>query len=572
MPQLLTATGAAATTGDATVTTPPIQYLTASGTAQSSGSAVTVTTLPLGGVTDFGIWISGQPDTAMSRDVSHATGTDSTAQRGWLTATAPTSYTPDGVAPLWNQAVYAGVGIKWTNLAAGEKHAYDNVQLESVNLGNRLSFAAMSWQGRACYTAQSSVNFCTVQTSTSMALSGTSSGKITYTGAPAGRWGYWINPATPTGMAPCTPGEVLNASVSLSMQRNAWWSAGVQFYDSSYNQLPSAGTWYFSAYQQHPGGGAWDTSYVYNITAPANAVWVSVVPHISINSTPSATDAIAPVGEVTYVDAHRIWTRPYNVLSTPTSYTSPRNLTITLKANRVNLVNNPNFAVDTWGWGAFGTTGPYPISQDPTTGRTTNGSLKYSVPAGLSTYSAYGTIIGPTLLTAWSTNDIGGFGWQTSTTYTTSVYVKLGPGCPPITLLPGYTPIAGVLNTTDALNHPELVDENGWIRLWATFMTSPSDNGLVALGLSLNSADVLAAGQGATFWVDNALSEQGAQLLDYFDGSSTGFDYLWAGTASRSSSHYYRGFRSNYYRLNDIVKNSVPHGTQFQILVAQPPS
>lgn len=572
MPQLLTATAAASSAGDAAVTTPPVQHLSAAGGASSSGESAVANELPLGGLTDFGLWVAGQPDTAMSRDVSHATGTDSSASRGWLAATAPTSYTPAGATPLWNEAVYAGVGVKWTGVAAGEKHSFGNVQFEKVTQGNRLNWAATSWEGRTCYTAQSNVNGCYVSASTTTALSGTTSGEIIYTGLASGSWGYWINPATPTGMAPCTPGEVLSASVSVNMQRAAWWTAGVQFYDTSYNML---GSWNYSQFQQHPGGGKWSTSYVFNVTAPANTAWVAVVPHISINSTPSATDATAPIGEVAYCDAHRIWSRPYNVQGTPTAYTSPRELAITVKANRVNLVNNPSFTSDTWGWGAFGTgNAPYPVSQDSTTGRTTKGTLKFSVPANLSTYTGLSSTIGTGLLTGWNTNDVGGFGWQPSTTYTSSAYVKLGPGCPPITLYTGgYTATAGVLSTTDALlSHPELVDENGWIRLWGTFTTGGNDNGLVGLKLGISLADVEAGGQGATFWVDDAANETGTQLLDYFDGNSPGSDYLWAGTTNRSSSHYYRGFRSNYYRLNDIVKAAVPHGTQFQILVAQPPS
>lgn len=579
---LLTASGAASSTGDAAAIELANQHLTSSGSAVSGGDASIANELPLGGLTDFGIWSITQPDTAMTRDVSHnQIFNDATTTRIWLAATAPTAYAPAGGSPLWNGAVYAGIGIKWLSLPTGDKHSFDNVQFEQNNLGNRLSWAATSWQGRTCYIGQASVNYATVQSSTDTALTGTTSGKITYTGAPANSWGYWINPTTPTGMTPCTPNEVLNASVSLSMQRKAWWSAGLQFYDVNYNPLPGVGQWYTNGYQQHPGGGNWDTSYVYNITVPANAVWVAVVPHISINSTPSASDSIAPVGEVAYTDAHRIWSRPYNLLyGTPSTYATPGKLSIDVLANRINLVNNPSFANDIWGWGAYGNgSAPYPASQDGSTGRVTNGALKFSVPANVATYSGVSTTMGPSLLTGWSTSDIGGFGWQPNTTYTASLYVKPGPGTPNITLLVGpagepndYTPTAGVLTTNDALNHPELIDENGWIRLWATFTTASNDSGLVDIWLSINSSDVTRGGVGVTFWVDDVLCEEGNQLLDYFDGSSPSADYLWAGTPWRSSSHYYQGFRSNNYRLNDIVKSVAPHGSQYQILLAQPPS
>jgi hypothetical protein len=181
-----------------------------------------------------------------------------------------------------------------------------------------------------------------------------------------------------------------------------------------------------------------------------------------------------------------------------------------------------------------------------------------------------GSSLGIALLTAWSNANVGGFGWKTNLLYTLSAYVKLGPNCPPVTLSTGYTPIAGVTSTLDAVHYPELVDGD-WLRLWATFRTSSSDDGLVSASLGVNTADVTAGGTGISFWVDDALCEQGDRLLEYFDGSSPGSDYLWSGTPGYSSSHYYPEFRANAYRLNDIVRAQVPHGTQFQIRYARPP-
>lgn len=551
----------------ASITNNRVRFLTGHGTAQSSGSAAVLRKLPVGGLTDFGLWSAAQPDSAMSRDMSHSSGSDSTNTKSWLTTSVPTTYAPAGRL-LWNQAAYAGIGIKWTGLATGERHAFDNVQLEKAPSGNRLSWNATSWEGRRCYTSQSTVNYSNVSTSSDKALSGKNSGMIVYTGAPAGQWGYWINPTSPNGMAPCIAGEIISGSVSVNMQRAAWWSAGLQFYDATFTQL---GSWNFSAYQQHPGGGKWDTSYVYSMTVPSTAVWVAVVPHISVNSTPAATDSIAPIGETAYCDMHRIWARPYSLSGTPTAYTTPRKLSISVKANRVNLINNPGLDADLWGWGftPHGTI-PNPLVWDGTTGRTKTGSLKFTIPPNPGSFGLP-TTLGTALLTAWSTSQVGGYGWATSATYTSSLYVRLGPGCPAVTLVPGgYTATAGVLSTDDALaHHPELVDGD-WIRLWGTFTTGDSDDGLVGLRAVVNSADIPA--QGASFWVDDAMSEIGDQPLPYFDGGSKGADYLWAGTPGRSSSHYYRGFRSSAYRLKDIVQSAVPHGTQFTLLYAQPPT
>lgn len=565
--QALTTSGAAsAFSGHAVITTNRVHFLRASGSASASGFAAVARKLPVGGVTDFGIWITGQPDTAMSRDMTHRSGGDSTASQSWLSATVPTSYAPAGNL-LWNAAAYTGIGIKWIGLTAGERHSFGNMQLERASSGNRLSWDATTWEGRICYTASAAINFCTVVSSSARALSGMNSGLITYTGATAGSWGYSIDPAAPTGMAACTTGEVINGSVSVNMQRAAWWSAGLHFYDATYTQI---GTWSSSAYQQHPGSGKWDTSYVYTVTVPTSAVWVAVVPHISINSTPAATDSIAPVGETAFCDMHRVWARPYNLAGTPTSYTAPRKITINIEANRINLVNNPGFDADLWGWGDTGHgTAPNPLVWDSTTGRAKPGSLKYTIPSSPGTYGLP-AVLGPSLLIGGSTSQVGGFGWKPSTMYTSSVYVKLGPGCPAVSLVcDGYTPSAGVLSTDDALaHHPELI-EGAWIRLWATFATSASADGLVNLRATITAAAIPAGG--ASFWIDDALSESGGQVLPYFDGGSPGADYLWAGTAGRSSSHYYRGFRANAYRLNDVVRSAVPHGTQFTLLYAQPP-
>lgn len=572
MAQLLTASGSAAASSGtpASITSKKSWRIGASGTASAYGRASAISRiLPQGGLTDLGIWATGQPDTVMSRDLGRQVGADTTAARGWLAASAPVAYSPTGGTPLWETAVYAGVGIKWASVPNAQKHAWHQVQMEAAATGNRLSWDATSWEGRRTYTAQANGQYCTVDTSTDTALSGTKCGKIVYAGAPAGTWGYWINPTPPTGMTPCLPGERISGSVSIRMNRAAWWTAGLQFYDANYAQIN--GYWY-NAYRQHPGGNAWDTSFVFDLPAPANTAYVAVVPEISINSTPVATDAIAPVGEIVYCDMHRIWSRPYNLANTPTPYQPPRKITIDVKANRVNLVNNPSLDKDTKGWGVFGAgTAPTVLARDAVQGRTRPGALKFSVPATVGSYGGVSSIIGVGLLTSWSTSNVGGFGWNPSTTYTVSAYVKLGPKCPPVTLYVGYTPIAGVTSTTAALNeHPELI-EGDWIRLWATIVTSSSDDGLISASLGMQTSAITAGGVGVSFWTDDVMSEEGDQLGEYFDGASPGSDYLWAGIPGYSSSHYYRGYRSAAYRLRDIVRSVVPHGTQYELRYARPP-
>ncbi|MFI0265657.1 hypothetical protein [Streptomyces luteogriseus] len=575
MPQELKASGSALaqSLSALSIETKRRYALTASGAARASGSALAANrVLPAGGMTDFGVWASTQPDTAMTRDLSRSVGTDATASRGWLTASAPTEYRRNGGPVLWNAAVYAGIGIKWAGVPSGQKQSFHQAQMELArSTENRLSWDATSWESRGCYTAQSNAQWCTVETTTEAAFSGMHAGKITYSGAVANEWGYWIIPVPSIGMAACTPGEKLNGSVSVRMNRAAWWTAALYFYDANYVQI---GTFRYSEYKQHPGNGKWDTSRVYTQVVPANAVWVAVVPRISVNSTPAATDSVATVGEVAFCDMHRIWSSPYNVAGTPTSYKSPKKLTIDVKAKRVNYLNNPGFDVDMRGWGAFGTgNAPFPASVDTAVGRQKAGSLRFSVAGNIaSTAMGVSGRIGVGTLRAWSTNSVGGGGLKPSTKYMVSAYVKLGQKCPPVTLgfLSTHTVLSGVTSTRDAENNPALV-ESGWVRLWALIRTAEGDDGVVYANLGVNTADVTAGGVPISFWVDDALVEDGDQLLPYFDGNSPGSDYLWSGTPGYSSSHYYPEFRANAYRLRDIVQAQVPHGTQIDIRYARPP-
>ncbi|MFJ1700385.1 hypothetical protein ACIOHC_35940 [Streptomyces sp. NPDC088252] len=565
---------ASATASSVPITSKRSAQLTAGGTATATGSASLVRSLPSGGLTDFGFWDSSQPDAVMTRSVNPAgagIGTDVTASRAHISATAPKEYNPTGSLALWKSAAYAGVGIKWTGMPNAQTHAYSQVQFEEVSFSNRLSWAATSWEEAATYVAHPLTHYCEVSRSSEASYSGSYSGKIVYSGhsVPAGIWGYGIVPVNRTGMVRCAPGEFVGGSVAVKMQRAALWTVGVMFFDENFQMIGA--NWYYKAQSVHPGGGKWAVSAAQYFTAPAGTAWVAAGPRISVNSSWDARDNVAVAGEVAYTDMHRVWTFPYSVQGTPTDYVSPRKLTIDIKANRVNLVNNPSIASATAGWGTGGYgTMPFPGSYDGTQGRLKPGAYKFSTPADLTPYTP-SAIMSAGLLTNWSTSSVGGFGWKPSTIYTSSVYVKLGPNCPNLTLEAGYAPIDGVL-TTDAARaeHPELIDGE-WIRLWATYMTGPGENGLISLSVTLKTAEVQATGSGALFWIDDALIEEGSTVGEYFDGNSPGADFLWAGTENFSSSHYYQGFRSNAYRLNDIAKSALPHGTQVELRYAQPP-
>ncbi|MFH9606847.1 hypothetical protein [Streptomyces sp. NPDC017448] len=576
MAGFLTASGDAVSAApSALITTKRAAELAATGAAKSSGSASLMRTLPAGGLTDFGLWESPLPDPVMTRDITPVgtgSGTDVVASRTFLSATAPKEYNPSGQLPLWNSAAYAAVGIKWANMPSAQTHAFSQVQFEEVNLGNRLPWAATSWEEAPAYTAHELSYFCTVSRSSEAAYSGKHSGKIVYTGhsQPNGIWGYGIVPISRVGMTPCSEGERVGGSVAVKMERQAWWTVGIMFFDANFQQVGES-AWWYRTQSKHPGGGEWAVSVAQYFTAPAGTAWVAAVPRISVNSSWDARDNVAPVGEVVYTDMHRIWTYPYYVFGKPTPYTPPRKLTIDVKATRVNLVNNPSIATASSGWGSSGYgSAPFPGSYDATVGRGKPGSYRFSMPADLTPFGV-SPLMGCGLLTTWTTASVGGFGRKPSTVYTASIYVRLGPNCPNVSLALDSPVIAGVTSTDSArAEHPELI-EGEWIRLWATYMTGPNEAGPVVLAVRLSSEEAQATGVGALFWVDDALTEEGAALNPYFDGNSPGADYLWAGTENFSSSHYYRGFRANLYRLNDIARSALPHGMQVELRYAQPP-
>lgn len=566
MPQLLTATGSAiSSAGPLTIIDKKVTQLTATGSATSFGSAAVLRKLPVGGLTDFGIWDSDQVDTAMTRDMGHSSfAENATASRGYLNASAPVAYDPAGTGtPLWNTAAYAAVGIKYFNLNANEAHVFDKVQVERATPGNRLSWNATSWEGASCYSGDPFSSYCTVETSTDKALSGKKSGKITYDNS-FGDHNYNIMPASLAGVAPCTPGELINGSVSVSMQRSAWWYVSLRYFDSSFSLVSYTDN--TSAYIQHPGGGQWQTGYAYQMTVPANAVWVAVVPLVCAFTTPTSGIVAATNGEIVYCDMHKIWGASYNIAGTPSTYVSPRSLTIELKANRVNLITNPS--ID----GSFGWADYYPNNTTFTvatdsTGRTKPGSFKATA---TNTSATQGTFWLGTYNSPEYDGDRGGYGLQPNTRYTLSAYVLPGPGCSEITLDVPYTLIKGVTSSLEAMQDPDLV-EGSWIRLWAVFETPDDTNGLIDAGVFLDVANV-PAGTTQYFYLDDVMCEAGEALQDYFDGNFPGEDYLWSGSAGSSTSHYYREFRSSSYRLNGIVKSAVPHGTTFKLLYAQPPT
>lgn len=520
--------------------------LGSTGYSQSVGDASIAVALPLGGLADFGVWDATGVDPAVSCLLASTAGAPN--GRAFVAAAAPTSYTT-ALGVLWNGAVNFAVRASWNGSA---QTALTGLQPEAVNLGNLLPADAADYRGRLAYTGQ--LHDAVVTRSQERALTGVWAGKmVNAPGATVGTYAMW---PLDVSVAPCTVGDLVHGSVWVALPRaGASWTAGLHFFDASLNPV---GTWSMTAYATHPGGYAWQQSTV-DATVPAGAAFVAVVPHV--------VAAAAGDGEVAYADCHRITSGLPAVSLAPRPFQPARQQNVTVRANRVNLVSNPSFAVDTYGYWSSGGTSPS-FTQDPTVGRALPGAAKL-----VATYAAgtawpqigtradsYGSQRGLARLTP------GGL-------YTASGWVLLGPGCPRVVLSAQFdanTYIVGG-DTNSALADPANL-YNGWVRVFNTFTVPLSSSGNTSLIFGVDSSVWDGSIPTITYWLDDVMVEAGSVLGDFFDASVASPDYMWQGAAYQSPSHYYRDNRSLQYRLSDVVGGCVPLGVPYQLLYAQPES
>lgn len=100
-----------------------------------------------------------------------------------------------------------------------------------------------------------------------------------------------------------------------------------------------------------------------------------------------------------------------------------------------------------------------------------------------------------------------------------------------------------------------------WSRLAFTFTANASTVTLSVIGVG--SADV---SYNTNFWVTGVMVEAGTELLDYFDGSYGGTDYLdfqWEGTAGKSRSYFYQQFAVKKYTVNKVLAKHTPLGITY---------
>lgn len=356
----------------------------AHGVSRISGRAIVNPGLPMGGVSDFSVAPNLGEDGVKTRLLTYAPtnavgGVTRTYVRPYIGATAPTPYR-DGTYWAPSTSVFPTVGADTpdTNLMG-----FTNVQIERTpSQGNRLSVTASYYTDSCEYVAQKALQATGVEGSTSVTRSsevtqaGKYAGKMVYGGIPvvdgAGNNAYWPYP-TRNALTPIITNvvgqETLRGSVSLSTTRagTKWYPAFV-FYDVNFNVLSASSFSQptVSNMMTHPGSGSWQTGSILMPNAGvAGAVWAAVVPVV-----------VAPVSgtETVYMSGHSLVGITPTISSYPSAYVDPQQLTVELKADRVNLARNSGFVNNVNGWTT--TVGPItlaPDAQDSFTRTVSNG-------------------------------------------------------------------------------------------------------------------------------------------------------------------------------------------------------
>lgn len=329
-----------------------------------TGSRLSIlSTIPEGGLTDFSVsgTASNDRDPTSAAVLAYSTpniagGASRTWARPYISTSALSAYRNQEFWTKSNGAwLDVGAEAPDTNMAA-----FTNVQLEkTIGQGNRLSTNAAYYTQTCEYVAQQSLTpsmtggSISVTRSSDRALSGNYSGKIVYGGDTSGQENdyaaYWIYP-TQKALVPVVTNaagrESLRGTISLSSDRaGTKWSPVVVIYDANFNIInnpfqQSSGP--SNAKATHPGGGVWQTASVLTGVVPVGSAWAAVVPYVFV-------DSQAP--ETVYVSGHSIIGITPEISSYPTAYVDPQQLTVELKADRVNLAKNSGFISTLDGWG-----------------------------------------------------------------------------------------------------------------------------------------------------------------------------------------------------------------------------
>lgn len=597
-----------------------------------------------------------------------------------LTLTVPNSqYAPGPLGRIYGVFDHARLGITSFNMALNETQQLAFVQFEKTPPGrdidenqfgsNLFTLEQASYEGRMLYEpigGSGETNYMTFSRSTERASCGAYSGKFVYQSPPptnsytaVANFGTYPNlrarrqtyadvkynafttddalpgttPSTDVGGTPVAapavltlrplqtalvrvePGVTYQAQISAATE-----AAGETFqcvilrYDAAYNLIGTqVGTAVTTA-----GGFKWQQASA-QLLMEDNAVWAAVVPRITSGGASRV---------VFYVDEHRIWipstlATKKNSASPARAWQPPRQLTLKLRATRVNYVKNPGFQNSVSGWsqvkdpsltatftqivggGIEGNCAQFEMATAPSATLINGASPR----TGITTVTGQNALIGRL---------------KPATVYTASLYVK-PMLCPvPLTVW-AHNGDKLVRGTSSPLFEP--LQNETWFRLNVRFKTSPTfgGDGLISVGYAAD--DVASVYQAVipdsrdsvwalldvgpasypdwsqtatydvgnravyngslyqarvkhgpfanvgplTFRLDHVLLEEADKVSPYFDGNNPSGDYMWEGAPGDSRSHYYRGKRVNQYRLDQIIQRQLGVGASYRIVYASAP-
>lgn len=227
--------------------------------------------------------------------------------------------------------------------------------------------------------------------------------------------------------------------------------------------------------------------------------------------------------------------------SVPSTFEDARELKLTAVANRVNLVHNPSFEIDTTSWA--GTTG-VTISRLDSESNIGSASLLAIVASASATNSA--------VVSDSTSNPIKIF---SGNLYTFSGYIKVTAGVSATydIHVDWYDDESSTSFGTLTGTATTITITSGWVRL---SVTGEAPSGATRAKLYFRKKTAMA--DVAAFLVDNVLVEKYGSLGVYFDGAYDGQNYssdrdsMWESTAHLSPSHLYIDKVSTFGKLDAL--------------------
>lgn len=350
-------------------------------------------------------------------------------------------------------------------------------------------------------------------------------------------------------------------------------------------------------------------------TAPANSAYA--IPTITVASV-SGSNA-----EIHYVDACQ-----FELGAAATEFDESRNIHITLKANRINEIKNPQFEAPYSHWSFTGATPvAVPLIAEPGSDIFTVVSSELNSNYATLTFSAYHHLeVGEQISVIGVGTPYDGTFTITGKTTKTVTYALTNANIPTATAsgqvfhasnvveltststaikvattsgLPNFMPIyypgssytlsvffksddAGVHGTA-SINWYDLSGTlistslgsvtsttSDWNRMYVTG-TAPSNAAYSSVEFNITTSTI-----GDSVYIHQALFERGSFVLDYFDGDAEGEnvsleDVFWEGGVPNSGrSHFYKNRVATVYRLKATLPDYLTLGSTFALYLAQP--